>query len=160
MSFVGNILWFIFGGGIIAGLLWFLSGLVLCCTIVLFPLGIACLRICRFAFFPFGKTLVPIAWLEKDNANVGDKTLTAINKFCAGVGNVIWVVLAGFWLSLAHAVVGLCCFLFILTIPFGLAHFKLCAACFAPLGKRVESISLAKELERRYTAKRVDKMLK
>lgn len=160
MSFVGNLLWFVFGGGLFTGLIWFFAGLLLCLTIILYPLGIACLRISRFAFFPFGKTLVPIAWLEKDDASQEDKAATAIITFCAGVGNVIWVVIAGFWLSLIHAVVGLCCFLGILTIPFGLANFKLCAACFAPLGKRVVSISLAKELERRYAAKQVDQMLK
>jgi hypothetical protein len=58
MAFVGNLLWFIFGGGIFSCILWFLGGLLLCVTVVGIPFGLAAFRIARFAAFPFGKELV------------------------------------------------------------------------------------------------------
>ena len=125
MAFVGNLLWFMLGGGLISGLFWLLMGLIYSVTIIGIPLGVAAFRVARFAFFPFGKQLVR-AELVGETAVKG-----------SGVVNVLWVILGGFWLALNHAILGLYCCITIIGIPFGLAHFKLSQVSFAPLGKRI-----------------------
>ena len=60
MRFVGNLLWFVVFGGWAGGLVLVLLGCVCMITIVGIPFGIACFRISRFAFFPFGKALVSV----------------------------------------------------------------------------------------------------
>ena len=120
MTFIGNILWFAFGG-IWLGLSWIFAGVLCFCTIIGIPFGIACFRIAMFAFCPFGKRLVPAP-----DAGVGTAIL-----------NVIWIVFAGFWLARGSAVAGViwCCT--IIGIPWGIACFNIAEASFAPLGKIV-----------------------
>jgi uncharacterized membrane protein YccF (DUF307 family) len=140
MAFVGNLLWFVFGGGIFAWLGWVLLGLLLCCTVVGIPFGIAAFRIAGFAAFPFGRELV-------DAQLLGEKRIAG-----TGFANFLWVVLAGIWLAIMHVFAGIGCFLaFFLVFPifFGMAHFKLAQICFAPLGKRAVSKQVAEEARRR-----------
>jgi len=147
MTFVGNLLWFVLGGGLLSGLAWVLLGLILALTIVGIPFATAAFRISRFAFFPFGKQLV--------NAElIGERA-----AFGAGLGNVLWVLLAGFWLALLHAVYGLACFVTIFGIPFGLAHFKLSQVSFAPLGKRIVSSDLAHVAREHHAKEELDSRL-
>jgi uncharacterized membrane protein YccF (DUF307 family) len=101
-----------------------LSGVVLALTIVGLPFSIAAFRIARFAAFPFGRQLV-------DVRDVGELQIAG-----TGIANVLWVLFAGLWLFISHAVAGVACCLTLIGIPFGLAHFKLAMVCFAPLGKR------------------------
>jgi len=127
MAFVGNLLWFIFGGGIFAWLGWLLLGVLMCCTVVGIPFGMAAFRIAGFAAFPFGKELV-------DARLLGETRIVG-----TGLANFLWVILAGLWLAIGHVLAGISCFLaFFLVFPifFGVAHFKLAGVCFAPLGKR------------------------
>ncbi len=56
MSILGNIVWFIFGG-VLAGIGWYLVGLLWCCTIVGIPVGIQCFKFGTLSFFPFGKEI-------------------------------------------------------------------------------------------------------
>ena len=144
MSFVGNLLWFIFGGGCVLGLSWFFIGLLWCCTIIGIPIGICCFRIASFAFFPFGKELVPAEI-------VGEKALPG-----SGLMNVLWVCFSGLWLSIGHVCIGIfdCCT--IIGIPFGLANFKIASAAFAPLGKRIVSSEVAKAARAAHAQKKVD----
>jgi uncharacterized membrane protein YccF (DUF307 family) len=132
MKTLGNVLWFILGGGWLAGTLWLLAGALCCVTIVLIPFGMACFRIASFAYFPFGKELV-------DARDVGEGRIAM-----TGLGNFLWVVLAGLWISIGFVLagIGMCCG--IVTIPFGFAYFKLAAAGFAPLGKRIVSTDMAR----------------
>ena len=148
MTFVGNLLWFVFGGGVLAGTAWVLLGLLCCATVLGIPLGVACLRIASFAYFPFGKELVPVEWTGKERV--------------AGTGivNVLWCVLVGFWLSVWFALTGLAYCLSIVGIPFGLARFKLCVAAFAPLGKRAVSSRVAEELASRQVRVEADEIVK
>ena len=134
MAFVGNLIWFIFGGGFVYWICWIFLGLVLCCTIVGIPFGVAAFRIAGFAAFPFGKELI-------DARCVGEQRIAG-----SSLANFLWIVLAGIWLAIAHALAGACCFCaFFLVFPifFGMAHFKLAQACFAPLGKRTVSSTFA-----------------
>lgn len=132
MSFVGNLLWFIFGGGLFMGLGWVIFGCIWCITVIGYPVGIACFRIARFAFFPFGKELVRAEL-------VGEKRITG-----TGIMNFLWCILSGLWLAIGHTLIGVFDCITIIGIPFGLANFKIAEASFAPLGKRVVSKDLAR----------------
>ena len=137
MAFIGNLLWFVFGG-FIGGTLWMLMGLLMCCTVVGIPVGIACFRIGRFAYCPFGKELVPAEWM-------GEKRILG-----TGLIQFFWIVLPGICLAVTEACIGLvfCCT--VIGIPWGIAHFNLAGASFAPLGKRVVAKDYAKVLKRKY----------
>lgn len=148
MAFVGNLLWFVLGGGLFAALGWLLFGLLLCITVVGIPFGIASFRIASFAAFPFGKELI-------DARKVGEKRILA-----TGFVNILWIILAGVWLAISHAVAGVLCCITIIGIPFGLAHFKLAQVSFAPLGKRIVSKHLAHAAHMRDADKELEKRLK
>jgi len=123
LSLLGNILWFLLGG-LWMGLEWLITGLLFCLTIIGIPYGIACFRIAQFAFFPFGKTVVP-----SENAGA-----------CTFVLNVIWIIFAGIWLWISAVIAGLFFCLTIIGIPFGIACFRIAKVSFAPLGKKVVPI--------------------
>lgn len=140
MTIAGNILWLLFGGGIVAWVVWMLLGLLLCCTVVGIPFGIAAFRIAGFAAFPFGRELI-------DTRLLGETRITGTS-----LANFLWVILAGLWLTVIHVLLGISCFLaFFLIFPifFGIAHFRLAGICFAPLGKRPVSTEMAQALRRR-----------
>jgi len=124
MALILNIIWFIFGGGFLAWLLWVVLGGLLFLTVVGIPFGFAAFRIAGFAAFPFGKALV-------DSRAVGEERLLG-----TGLANFLWIILAGIWLAISHILAGATLCLTIIGIPFGFAHFRLAAVCFAPLGKR------------------------
>jgi len=147
MVFAGNLLWFIFGGGLFACLGWLLLGLLLCCTVVGIPFGMAAFRIAGFAAFPFGHELFAARLFGKKRI-VG-----------TSLANFLWIVLAGIWLAIGHVLSGISCFLaFFLVFPifFGLAHFKLAGVCFAPLGKIPFSKEMFEEARRREARAEMD----
>ncbi len=123
MILILNILWFIFGGGFLAWLLWILLGCLLFITVVGIPFAYAAFRIAGFAAFPFGKELV-------DGRIMGEQRVVGTS-----LANFLWIVLAGIWLAVSHIVAGISLCLTIIGIPFGFAHFRLAGVCFAPLGK-------------------------
>ena len=128
MRTLGNILWFVFGGCIM-GLGWWLAGLVAALTIVGLPWAKACFVIGQFAFLPFGKDAVNRKELtQQDDIGTGALGL---------VGNVIWFVLAGWWLAIGHLCSALACFVTIIGIPFGIQHVKLALVALAPIGKTI-----------------------
>ena len=147
MKTIGNILWFIIGGGWLAGTLWVLAGALCCVTIIGIPFGMAWFRIAPFAYAPFGRELV-------DARDVGEERIAM-----TGLANFLWVVLVGLWTSISFICAGvvLCCA--IITIPFGLAHFKLAAAGFAPLGKRIVSTDMAKVIRERKANEELNRRL-
>src|SRR5438270_12791607 len=108
MRLILNLIWFVLAG------LWMAIGyafaaLVCFILIITIPFGVAALRIAIFALWPFGKTVV-----RRADAGAG-----------SAIGNVVWFLLAGWWLILLHLVTGLLLCLTILGIPLGLANFKL-----------------------------------
>ncbi len=125
MTLILNLLWLIFGGGIPGFLAWLLGGLILCITIIGIPFGIASFRLAMFVLWPFGRELVKAEL-------VGEKRI-----FGTGIANILWVILAGLWLTLFHAITGILLCFTIIGIPFGLANFKIASAALAPLGKRI-----------------------
>ena len=124
MAFILNLLWFVFGGGFLAWLLWILMGGLLYITIIGIPFAYAAFRIAGFAAFPFGKELV-------DARVLGEDRIAG-----TGVANFLWIILAGIWLAISHITAGASLCLTLIGIPFGFAHFRLAGVCFAPLGKK------------------------
>ena len=106
-----------------------LGGVLLAITIVGLPWAGAAWRIGMFAFAPFGRQVID------RHAATGRPDL---GTGCFGLGlNVIWFVLAGWWIALHHIVIGAAQCLTVIGIPFGWQHFKLALIAFAPVGKTV-----------------------
>lgn len=118
MNLIGNILWIIFGGFLIA-LEYLIAGLLMCITIIGIPFGIQSFKLAIASLFPFGKEV-------KNNTNTGSGVSTLLN--------IIWILLGGIWITLTHLVLGLGLCLTIIGIPFGLQHFKLMKLSFTPFG--------------------------
>jgi uncharacterized membrane protein YccF (DUF307 family) len=115
-----NIIWLIFAGfWLFVG--YMAVGVLLCILIFTIPWGIASFRIGLYALWPFGREIV-----SKPTAGVG-----------SFLGNVVWVILAGWWLALAHIVSGVALCITIIGIPLGIADFKLVPISLMPLGKDI-----------------------
>jgi uncharacterized membrane protein YccF (DUF307 family) len=119
MSLLGNILWLIFGG-LVAGLGYIVGGLLTCITIVGIPFGIQAMKIGVATFAPFGKQIV-----ELPEANSPLRLIL----------NVIWLVLFGWEIALAHATSALILAITIIGIPFALQHLKLIPLALLPFGR-------------------------
>ncbi|WP_262704990.1 MULTISPECIES: YccF domain-containing protein [Streptomyces] len=115
-----NLIWLVLSGVWMA-ILYLLAGVLLFVTIIGIPFAIASWRIAGFALWPFGRTAVP----RRD----------AGAPSC--VGNVLWLVLAGWWLALGHLLTGVALCVTIIGIPLGLANFKLIPISLAPLGHEI-----------------------
>jgi len=115
-----NILWLVLCGFWLA-IGYVVAGVLMCILLITIPFGIASFRLAAFTLWPFGRTLVP-----KPDAGAG-----------SFIGNVLWFLLAGLWMAIAHLVTGVLLCLTIIGIPLGLADFKLAAAAIAPLGKDI-----------------------
>ena len=120
MRFLLNVVWLVFGGFFLA-VGYAFAGVLLAITIVGIPFAIASFRMANFALWPFGRRLV-------DAPSSGA---------LAGIGNVLWLILAGWWLALGHIVTGAVMCLTIVGIPLGIANFKLIPVSLLPLGKRI-----------------------
>lgn len=123
MRLILNVIWLVFGGfWLFCGYL--LAGLLMCITIIGIPFGIAAFRIALYALWPFGRRVV-----SRPTAGIG-----------SAIGNVLWLVLAGWWLALGHLVTGVAMCLTVIGIPLGLANFKLIPVSLLPLGKDVVTV--------------------
>ena len=126
--FLLNLLWFVLGG-LVMGLGWWLAGLVCAITVVGLPWARACFVIGNFSFWPFGQEAISRRELT-GRADLGTGPLGL-------VGNVVWFLLAGWWLAIGHLTSALACFVSIIGIPFGLQHIKLAVIALAPVGMTV-----------------------
>jgi uncharacterized membrane protein YccF (DUF307 family) len=131
MTLVLNILWFVFGG-FLTGLAWFFGALVLAITVVGLPWAAAAYRIGLFAFAPFGRQIVPRDRLH-GRPDLGSGTLDLIL-------NIVWFLLAGWYIALGHIALGLAQAVTIIGIPFAIQNFKLAILALAPVGKTVIAI--------------------
>ena len=123
-----NLLWFALGG-LWMGLSWWLCGVIALLTIVGIPWARACFVLGAFSFFPFGSQAVDRRELNGRH-DLGTGALGTL-------GNLIWFILAGFWLAIGHLSAALICFLTIFGIPFGLQHLKLAQLALFPIGKTI-----------------------
>jgi uncharacterized membrane protein YccF (DUF307 family) len=120
MRLILNIIWLVFGGLWLA-LGYFLAALICFVLIVTIPFGIAAARIGLYALWPFGQAVV-----DKPGPRPG-----------ALVGNILWIVLCGWWLAIGHIATAIAQALTIVGIPLALANLKLIPVSLMPLGKQI-----------------------
>jgi len=119
MSCLGNIIWLVFGG-FLTGLGYIFGGLLLCLTIIGIPFGVQSIKLGIATFAPFGKEIV-----EGEHA----KSPLRI------IFNIIWLVLFGWEIALAHLVSALVLTITIIGIPFAIQHIKLIPLALLPFGR-------------------------
>lgn len=122
MKTLGNIIWVIFGGFMIA-LEYFISGFLMMLTIVGIPFGIQAFKLGILALWPFGSKIE-----KSDDALPGCLNL---------ILNIIWIIIGGFWIALTHLLWGVIFCITIIGIPFGMQHFKLIHLALVPFGKKI-----------------------
>lgn len=120
MGVILNLIWLVVAG-IELAVAYVIAGVLLMITIVGIPFGLQAFKLAGFALWPFGRAVVRT------------KPLGALGM----LGNVLWVVLAGWWLALVHIVTGLALFITIIGIPMAIANFKMVGLAFAPFGTEV-----------------------
>ena len=120
MNAILNVIWLVLCGIWMA--IGYAAAAVICfILIVTIPFGIASFRIASYVLWPFGRTIVP-----REDVGAG-----------AMLGNIIWIVLFGWWLALGHLVTGAALCLTIIGIPLGIASFKIIPVTLIPLGIRI-----------------------
>jgi uncharacterized membrane protein YccF (DUF307 family) len=119
MSLILNVLWIIFGGLVMA-FLWVVAAVLMAITIIGLPWTPAALRIAGYTLLPFGRTVI--------DRDPGPLSL---------IGNIIWFLLAGWWLALGHLAIAIPLAVSIIGLPFAWAHLKLALLSIAPVGKEV-----------------------
>jgi uncharacterized membrane protein YccF (DUF307 family) len=121
MNFLGNLIWLIFGGIIIA-IEYFIGSIILMITIVGIPFGIQTLKMASLSLWPFGRD-------------------TVVHLRASGclyiIMNIIWLITGGLWIAITHAIFGVLLCITIIGIPFGLQHFKLTAIALSPFGRDI-----------------------
>jgi uncharacterized membrane protein YccF (DUF307 family) len=120
MRLILNLIWLILCG-LWMSICYVLAGVVCAILIITIPFAIASFRIASYVIWPFGRSIV-----ARRDAGIGSV-----------IGNIIWIVLFGWWLALGHLTTGiiLCCT--IIGIPLGLANFKIIPISLVPLGVRI-----------------------
>ncbi|MFH0412316.1 YccF domain-containing protein [Corynebacterium sp. L4756] len=121
MKTILNIIWFIFGGFLLA-LGYFLAGIIACIFIVTIPAGVASFRMASYALWPFGRSVV--------------QPTTGTSGFSA-IGNVIWFVIAGLWLAIGHITTAAAQAITIIGIPLAIANIKMIPVTCFPFGRSI-----------------------
>ncbi len=118
MSFLGNLIWIIFGG-LISSIIWFIAGIIFSITIIGIPFGMQCFKMAGLVLAPFGKS-VRVDFTKHPFANI------------------IWLLVMGWELFLVNAFAGIIFSITIIGIPFGKQCFKLAAVSLAPFGAIID----------------------
>ena len=122
-----NIIWLLLCG-IWLALGYSLAGIICCILIVTIPFGLASFRIADFSLWPFGRQLV-----KRSDAGVASI-----------IGNIIWIIFAGWWLALGHLVTAVAMAITIIGIPLAWANIKLIPVSLVPLGRQIVDRSEAR----------------
>jgi uncharacterized membrane protein YccF (DUF307 family) len=120
MRLILNIVWLVLAGFWLA-VGYALAGLVMTILIITIPFGLQAFKLSSYALWPFGRTVV-----RSGNARAGSV-----------VGNIIWIVLAGWWLALSHLVTGVLLAITIIGLPLAIANFKMITISLAPFGREI-----------------------
>jgi len=126
VSLLLNLLWMIFGG-IEMALAWLVAAALMALTVIGLPFAVAAFRLAHYTLVPFGRTAV-----TQDEAGMEPGP---VGGALGLVANLLWFILAGWWLALGHLVTAVVLALTIIGIPFAWAHLKLAALAVWPLGK-------------------------
>ena len=135
ISILLNLLWLVCGGlAMAAG--WLIAAIIMAITIVGIPWARAAFNIAVYALLPFGYRAVSRAeYVGREDIGTGP---------LGTLGNLVWLVLAGWWLALGHLIIALVLAVTIVGIPFAWAHLKLAGLALWPIGKMIvpaESVS-------------------
>jgi len=121
MSLIGNLIWLVFGGIIIA-IEYLISSVLMMVTIIGIPFGIQTLKLAMLALWPFGSEI-----RVKEN-----------NSGCLStIMNIVWFLIGGIWIALTHLVFGVLFAITIVGLPFALQHFKLAGLALTPFGREI-----------------------
>src|SRR4029079_6131727 len=127
ISVLLNLLWIIFGGlWMAAG--WMIAALIMAITIIGLPWTRAAFNIGLYTLLPFGQRAVPRAEFGQRDLRTGPLGV---------LGNVLWLILAGWWLALGHLIAAIMLAITIVGIPFAWAHVKLAGLALWPIGKMI-----------------------
>jgi uncharacterized membrane protein YccF (DUF307 family) len=121
MRFIGNIIWLVFGG-LIAFIGYIVGGIALCITIVGIPFGLQVFKLAEVTLWPFDKTFELKDWAP---------------GCLSTIMNLIWLIVAGFWIVITHLIFGILLTITIIGIPWAKQHFKLMSLAITPFGRRV-----------------------
>jgi uncharacterized membrane protein YccF (DUF307 family) len=121
MATLGNVLWFLLAG-LWLGISYVIAGIVACLTIIGIPFGVQAFKLGGYTLWPFGRVIVELP--DHDPA-------------LGCLGNVLWLILGGWWIALLHVVLGLVLLITIVGIPFALVSFRMAGLALVPFGKSV-----------------------
>ena len=121
MKFIGNIIWLVFGGLLIA-LEYFMASLLLMITIIGIPFGIQTMKLGILALWPFGSEI---------------RETQAASGCLYTLMNIIWILTGGIWIALTHFAFGVLFAITIIGIPFAKQHFKMAGLALTPFGKEI-----------------------
>jgi uncharacterized membrane protein YccF (DUF307 family) len=128
LRFLLNLLWVLFGGLWMA-FAWVIAGIIMAITIIGLPWTRAAFNIALYTFLPFGSKAVSRArFTGVEDIGTGPLGL---------LGNMVWLVLAGWWLALLHLIHAVCFAITIIGIPFAWAHLKLAKIALWPIGRMI-----------------------
>jgi uncharacterized membrane protein YccF (DUF307 family) len=140
LSLLLNILWLLCGGLWMA-VAWLVAGVIMAITIIGIPWARAAFNIAFYTLLPFGQTAVPrAAYLGREDIGTGPLGM---------IGNLIWLVLAGWWLALGHLIAAVLLAVTIVGIPFAWAHLKLAGLALWPIGKTIVPLDATLSYARR-----------
>lgn len=121
MSFLGNLIWLIFGGFLVF-IEYMVAGFLLCLTIIGIPFGIQAFKLASLALWPFGTT-------------IGMKSYAP--GCLSTIMNLIWLLIGGIWIALTHLIFGILLGITIIGIPWAKQHFKLVSLALTPFGREI-----------------------
>jgi uncharacterized membrane protein YccF (DUF307 family) len=128
MSLLLNLLWIVFGGLWMA-IAWTIAAVIMAITIIGLPWARAAFTIAVYSLLPFGQTAVSRAhYTGREDLGTGP---------AGTLGNLVWLVLAGWWLALGHILFALGWAITIIGLPFAWAHLKLAGLALWPIGKMI-----------------------
>ncbi len=135
MRLLANLLWFLLAGSWLF-LAYLGAGVVQCLTIIGIPFGLQSFKLALFTAWPFGRAVI---------------TLPGDGGGLSCLGNLVWLLLGGIWLALAHLLAGVVLCLTIVGIPFGIACMRMAALALSPFGKSIVTIDELARLRQPYT---------
>lgn len=121
MKTLGNVLWLILCG-IWMSIIYFIAGVVAMIFIITIPFGFQAFKMSNYVLWPFGRSVV-----RREGSS----------DFWSLVGNIVWILLEGWWLALIHLAIAAIFFITIVGIPFAVANVKFARLAFAPFGLRI-----------------------
>jgi uncharacterized membrane protein YccF (DUF307 family) len=126
IRFLLNIIWLVLCGLWLA-ILYVIAGVIMCVLIITIPFGLQAFKLAGFILWPFGRTVV-----RRSDAGAGSV-----------IGNILWLVLVGWWLAIGHIVTAIALAITIIGIPLAIANLKLVPISLLPFGRVVVPIAEA-----------------